>query len=67
MMLSDSDELHVRIKTSNAAFDGDDVYAETARILRDAADRLDRQQTQAKLHDMNGNYVGYFIWSGRSE
>ena len=48
------------IETGNAAFDGEDRAAEVARLLRTAADALERGTTGAPLHDYNGNFVGRF-------
>lgn len=67
MMPSDSQEFHLKIRTGNAAFDHYDVYLEVARLLKVAAEKFEDMQTQGMLHDINGNNVGYFIWSGRSE
>ena len=50
--------LHIR--TDNAAFDGY-MHFETARILREVADRLDQGEAftlYQTLHDINGNDVG---------
>ena len=49
----------ITMKTYNAAFE--DYAAEVARILRDLADRYERDQTHldgATLRDLNGNTVG---------
>ncbi len=55
----------IKIRTDNDAFEPDET-GEVARILRDAADRietfaLDRQpddNRQVTLYDINGNLVG---------
>lgn len=44
-------------KTENAAFE-DDCRAECARILREAADALERDSEQGVNRDANGNRVG---------
>lgn len=51
--------LTVQIQTGNAAFDGNDL-AECARILREAAKRLDNGDERGFLRDFNGNTVGRF-------
>ena len=55
---------NLTIKTRNAAFypgDEDIVpYEETVRILRVAADKLERLQPYAVLFDINGNIVGEY-------
>lgn len=49
----------VTIATDNAAFmEEDDPRPETARILRELADRLDNGADTYILHDANGNTVG---------
>ncbi len=48
------------ISTDNAAFDGSDCYAETARILRDVATAVERGTREGVLHDINGNKIGRF-------
>lgn len=53
---------NLTIKTNAAAF-GEDAPTEReelARILRDAADRLDDGQDFGTLRDINGNTVGEF-------
>ena len=51
--------LKLTIETGNAAFD-DSAADECARILRAAADALERGTSGAPLHDINGNRVGRF-------
>ena len=53
------------INTDNAAFDDGNAAAETARILRDCADRIERGDGDwsmygivIQLRDINGNVVG---------
>jgi hypothetical protein len=50
----------VKIETGNAAFEGDSKGYEIARILRDAADRIEDGQKTGYLYDVNGNRVGEF-------
>lgn len=47
------------IKTDNDAF-SEDTAAEVARILREAADHVERGSTGRGLMDYNGNRVGQF-------
>jgi hypothetical protein len=54
----------LKIRNGNAAFDYDDGRAEVARLLRTAADALERGTTGAPLHDYNGNPVGRFDLTG---
>lgn len=50
---------HVEIECDNAAFE-DDRDAEIARILRDLAKHVERGDgDERRLHDSNGNWVGY--------
>lgn len=54
------------LDTDNAAFDDGNAAAETARILRDCADRIERGDDGdwtldgivLSLYDVNGNRVG---------
>ena len=53
----------LEIKTANAAFDPDPC-GEIARLLRDAADRIERGflgGTLDPLIDVNGNRVGSYV------
>lgn len=50
------------IETDNAAFEDDNLLAETARILRVAADKIERGNHPANLLDVNGNKVGSFAF-----
>ena len=52
-------EFRVLIKTDNAAFE-DARYSETARILREVADRLEDGGDAGNVRDINGNPVGHF-------
>jgi hypothetical protein len=54
------DMLKLTIDTSNAAFDGDDLYTECAKILRDVATAIEHGTRGGPLHDINGNRVGRF-------
>lgn len=57
------------IHTDNAAFDGDDMRPELARILRAVADRIESGNVDAytdyAAKDVNGNTVGTFRWDDR--
>ncbi len=54
----------ITIDTDNAAFADDNIGAETARILRDLADKVEgtnfvsTYDRRLKLRDINGNTVG---------
>lgn len=52
--------LTVKIATANAAFapDWGAECQECARILREAADRLEKGNREFSLRDVNGNQVG---------
>lgn len=52
-------ELRVAVAIRNAAFE-EDPGAELARILREAAERLEQGETAGNLRDFNGNAVGSF-------
>jgi hypothetical protein len=49
----------VAIQTTNDAFN--DRF-ELPRILRELADRLDNDQVEGRLRDINGNMVGSFCF-----
>ena len=53
--------LTVRIKTDNAAFQGDSLGPELARILREIAEKLEGGRDGGPVMDANGNRVG--AWS----
>lgn len=58
--------LNIEIKADNAAFD-DDPSIETARLLRELADSIERMGLgyhKDRLQDINGNHVGYANWEG---
>jgi len=54
--------LRIRISTDNDVFQGGGKWSETAKILRDLANRLDRESGAyggvLNLFDENGNHVG---------
>jgi hypothetical protein len=54
--------LSLNIETGNAAFDADGggLNAESARILRHVADRVEAGQMSGNVRDINGNTVGSF-------
>lgn len=52
----------MRIDSNNDAFT-EDGPAETARILREVADRLENGDEHAPVRDINGNTVGEFIYA----
>ena len=49
----------LKLNTDNAAFSYD-AAMEVARILREAANKLESGFTDTKLRDYNGNVVGQF-------
>ena len=52
-------DLKITLDTGNAAFDDGNGPAETARILRHIAARIEYAGNRAGLiHDLNGNTVG---------
>jgi hypothetical protein len=59
-------KLKLVIAADNAAFcdDGEECLltacAECARILREAADKMERGESSGSLRDLNGNFVGEF-------
>ena len=50
----------VNIDSENAAFEGDNGRPEVARLLRQAADRIEAGDDIGRLHDINGNGCGRF-------
>jgi hypothetical protein len=52
--------IRVEFDTDNAAFGNGDLATEAARLLRDAAERIEQGATTGALRDLNGNKVGYF-------
>ena len=51
--------LTIEIETGNEAFADGNEAAELARILREAARKIENGHTEFKLRDYNGNRVGY--------
>lgn len=47
----------LEIQCDNAAFE-DAPELETARLLREAAHRIQRGEKRVRLRDVNGNHVG---------
>jgi hypothetical protein len=56
-------KLKLEVQCDNAAF-GDAFEVELARILRVAADRIERGADRGNLLDVNGNTVGAFKLTG---
>lgn len=52
--------LRLEIETGNAAFADGGQAAEVARILRQAASKIERGSHSGPLHDLNGNTVGRY-------
>lgn len=48
----------VKLRTENAAFEGDNLRPELARILRVLAERIENGADVYMLQDVNGNTVG---------
>ena len=60
----------IKIKTDNAAFQDDDNLGfehETARILRELADKIESCKMPKSLMDINGNVVGEVKYTGNSK
>lgn len=53
-----SKDVTLTIDTGNAAFDDGNREAEVARILREAADKIEAGYEDFTLRDYNGNKVG---------
>lgn len=53
-----SKDVTLTINTGNAAFDDGNREAEVARILREAADKIEAGYEDFTLRDYNGNKVG---------
>ena len=54
----------LELACDNAAFEGEALGHELARILRLAADRVEADPTEARpIMDVNGNRVGDFGWT----
>lgn len=57
--------IEIIINTENEAFSGQKVGHEVARILRELADKSERgeaEDSEIRLHDINGNYVGQMTY-----
>lgn len=52
----------VQLSTYNEAFAGDMLYAETARVLREMADKIEHGAIQGLVHDKNGHCIGQFTF-----
>ncbi len=50
--------VNIKIKTGNAAFDGDDKGYEIGRILRSLATDIENGSTDINIRDVNGHNVG---------
>jgi hypothetical protein len=50
--------------TDSAAFDDGFPLQEAARILRHAAEELEKGQLGGRLRDYNGNAIGHFSFNG---
>jgi len=55
-----AERFKLTLKLGNEAFSDDPSY-EVARILREAAKRVERGDTESVLMDVNGNKVGEFV------
>lgn len=53
--------VEIQIKTDNAAFEGDCLRLEVARILRDLSNKILDGRTPHFLNDTNGNRVGSVV------
>lgn len=51
------------IKCDNAAFEDGNLYAEVARILREAAEGVEGNFKSLPMRDSNGNKVGEWQFS----
>lgn len=54
-------KFEINMRSGNAAFSDGNAPHETARILRETADRIDRGDTDGNLRDINGNTIGHFV------
>lgn len=52
------ESININIQTVNAAFDGENLNYELARILRKLADQIEDNNMPYYLKDINGNSVG---------
>ena len=51
-------EIKIAIKTTNSAFEEDNLYPELTRILRKLANSIEEEYIPSCLMDINGNKVG---------
>ena len=51
----------MQLDTDNAAFDGENLNREVARILRQAAHLIEGGTNADKCRDENGNHIGHYI------
>lgn len=57
--MSDYEKFTVEIRTTNAAFEEDNLPYEVAALLRHLADRIEDEFAESlQLLDVNGNHVG---------
>lgn len=57
--------LNIVFKTGNEAFDGNDIFDESARILKKIAHDIEQGNTSGNCHDINGNKIGeWFLRRG---
>lgn len=61
------EKITININTSNSAFYDGNVGCESARILREFADKLEDGYKPTRLRDMNGNIVGFVTYNGGDE
>lgn len=55
----------INIQMDNAAFEGEDANLELAEILKDLEEYVIAGDTERRLHDSNGNFVGVFKIIGK--
>ena len=58
-------EFTVRIRTGEDCLAGSDCGRELARLLREVAARIEREQCVGLIVDINGNRVGTFGFTKR--
>jgi hypothetical protein len=51
---------YLSISCDNAAFEGDELYIETGRLVHYAAEQFSDGRTLGPLFDSNGNEVGHW-------